>query len=230
MASLDPDPPTHDRIDRPHARFGLVLLLQFGLVFWLVAFNSGRDIRVLLNLTGVIIPLCAIAVVTEERRQRWIAVGLALVAIVFSGGALSGIRPGNLDLGPSVAAAFSAYATWILLRRIVTSQRVTGDILVGALAAYIGAGLAFAVVYGVIETHQPDAFHTAAAANASFPELVYFSFVTLLTIGFGDVTPVAPLARAVVLFEGLFGVSFMTIVMAALVAAYLRQRDHEMRE
>lgn len=230
MAPLGPDSPANDRIGRPHARFGLVLLLQFGLVFWLVAFDPGRDNRILLNVTGVIIPLCAMAVVTKKKRQRRIAVGLALLAMVFSGGALSGLRPAKLDLGPPVAAAFSAYSAWILLRRILSSQRVTGDILAGALAAYIGSGLAFAVVYGVIETHRPDAFYTAAGAHASFPDLVYFSFVTLLTIGFGDVTPVAPLARALVLFEGLFGVSFMTIVMAALVAAYLRQRDHEMRE
>ena len=60
---------------------------------------------------------------------------------------------------------------------------------------------------------------------AAFPDLVYFSFVTLLTIGFGDVTPAAPLARAVALLEGIFGVIFTTVVMAALVAGYLRHRE-----
>lgn len=51
-----------------------------------------------------------------------------------------------------------------------------------------------------------------------------FSFVTLLTVGFGDVTPALPLARAVAVFEGLFGVAYTTMVMAALVAAYLESR------
>jgi len=88
------------------------------------------------------------------------------------------------------------------------------------------AGLAFAVAYGVIESRMPEAFQVAAGSPASFSDLVYFSFVTLLTIGFGDVTPVAPPARAIVLFEGLFGVVFTTIVMASLVAGYLRHRDH----
>jgi hypothetical protein len=49
----------------------------------------------------------------------------------------------------------------------------------------------------------------------------------MLTIGFGDVTPVAPIARVAVLFEGLFGVVFTTIVMASLVAGYLRQRERD---
>jgi voltage-gated potassium channel len=98
-------------------------------------------------------------------------------------------------------------------------------VLAGALAAYIMAGLAFAVAYGVIEGRVPGAFNIGGLGDASFPDLVYFSFVTMMTIGFGDVTPVAPLARAVVLFEGLFGVVFTTIVMASLVAGYLRYRE-----
>jgi hypothetical protein len=192
------------RIGRPHARFGVVLLLQFGLLFWLVAFDRGAGVRRALDLTSVIIPLFAIGVATSRKRERRIAVGLAVAAIALSGGALSGLRPGNVDAGPLFAAVFSAYATWVLLAGIVRSERVTGDVLAGALAAYVMAGLAFA---------------------ATFPDLVYFSFVTLLTIGFGDVTPAAPLARAVVLFEGLFGVIFTTVVMASLVAAYLRHRE-----
>jgi len=219
--------PRHRPFEHLHARFGVVLLLQFGLLFWLVAFDRGRDMRVLLELTGVIIPLFAVAVVTERKRDRRLAVALAAGAIVFSGGALSGVRPGGGDVGPLLAVVFSAYATWKMLTGIVRSERVTGDVLAGALATYIMAGLAFAVVYGVIAGRRPDAFLTGTAAPASFPDLVYFSFVTLLTIGFGDVTAAAPFARAVVLVEGLFGVAFTTVVMASLVAGYLRHRERE---
>ena len=219
--------PRHRPFEHLHVRFGVVLLLQFGLLFWLVAFDRGRDMRVLLELTGVIIPLFAVAVVTERKRDRRLAVALAAGAIVFSGGALSGVRPGGGDVGPLLAVVFSAYATWKMLTGIVRSERVTGDVLAGALATYIMASLAFAVVYGVIAGRRPDAFLTGTAAPASFPDLVYFSFVTLLTIGFGDVTAAAPFARAVVLVEGLFGVAFTTVVMASLVAGYLRHRERE---
>jgi hypothetical protein len=208
-----------------NARFGFVLLLQFGLLFWLVAFDHPRGMRVLLDLTGVVIPLFAIAVVTQRKRDRRVAVALAAAAMVFSGGALSGVRPAGGNFGPLLAVVFSAYATWKMLTGIVRSERVTGNVLAGALATYIMAGLAFAVVYGVIATWRPDAFLTGTAPPVSFPDLVYFSFVTLLTIGFGDVTPAAPFARAVVLVEGLFGVVFTTVVMASLVAGYLRHRE-----
>ena len=217
--------PKKSRFEHLHARFGFVLLLQFGLLFWLVAFEHTMGMRLLLDFTGVVIPLFAIAVATAHKRDRRIAFTLALAAMAFSGGALSGLRPADVDAGPLFAAAFSAWATWMLLRGIVRSQRVTGDVLAGALAAYIMAGLAFAVLYGVIENFRPLSFEAAKAGPVSFPDLVYFSFVSLLTIGFGDVTATAPFARAVVLVEGLFGVIFTTVVMAALVAGYLRHRE-----
>jgi hypothetical protein len=150
--------------------------------------------------------------------------------MVFSGTALSGVRPGGADVGPLLAVVFSAYATWKMLVGIVRVQRVTDDVLAGALATYIMAGMAFAVLYGVIANLRPEAFLTSTGAQASFPDLVYFSFVTLMTIGFGDVTPAGPFARAFVIAEGLFGVMFTTIVMASLVAAYLQQRERESRE
>ena len=213
------------RVGLPKARFTVVLLLQLTTLFLLVALDTGRPMSRLIELTGVIIPLSAIAVATDRKRERRTAFALAAVAIAFNGSELSGFKLLQLDVGPILSVLFSAYTTWLLLGGVVRSPRVTGDVLAGALASYIMAGLAFAVVYGVIETRVPGAFTAPGLNPAAFPDLVYFSFVTLLTIGFGDVTPAAPLARAVALFEGIFGVIFTTVVMAALVAGYLRHRE-----
>jgi voltage-gated potassium channel len=209
----------------PKARFTVVLVLQFVVLFALVAFDRGRDMKSLLGLTSIVIPLSAIAVATDRKRERRIAFALAALAVVFNGGALSGFRPLSVEVGPGLSVVFSAYTTWLLVAGVLRSPRITGDVLAGALASFIMAGLAFSVVYGVIEARVPGAFATPGLEPASFEDLVYFSFVTLLTVGFGDVTPVAPLARAVMIFEGLFSVIFTTIVMASLVAGYLRHRE-----
>jgi len=214
-----------DRIGLPKARFTAVLILQFVVLFWLVASEGGRDMRSLLSLASIAIPLSAIAVATDRKRELRTAVALAFAAVAFNGGSLSGFRPFDLEIGPGLSVVFSAYTTWLLMAGVMRSPRITGDVLAGALASFVMAGLAFSVVYGVIEGRLPGAFVAPGLEPAKFPDLVYFSFVTLLTIGFGDVTPVAPVARAVVLFEGIFGVVFTTIVMASLVAGYLRHRE-----
>jgi voltage-gated potassium channel len=216
-----------DRVRRLRARFGIVLLLQFALLFVLVGTEGGPDIRRRLDLTSILIPLSAIAVETRRRRERWGVIGLALLAASFSGGALSGLQPENFDVGPVLSVLCSGYTTWLLMRAVVSSRRVTANVLGGALAAYIMAGLAFAIAYGLIAARVPGAFMAASAAGVTFGDLVYFSFVTLLTIGFGDVTPIAPLARAVVVFEGIFGVAYTTIVMASLVASHLQHRHDD---
>jgi hypothetical protein len=217
---------TVDPVGRPsYARFGTVLLLQFVLLAWLVGTPGRPDFPRRLDLTSILIPLSGIAVVTGRRRERLALAGLMLGAMAFSGSALSGLRPFNLDVGPALSVLCAAYTTWLLMRAVLRSPRITANVLGGALAAYIMAGLAFAVAFGVIEARVPGAFQAAAGVPASFSDLVYFSFVTLLTIGFGDVTPAVPVARAVVVFEGLFGVVFTTIVMASLVAGYLRHRE-----
>jgi hypothetical protein len=216
-----------NRVGLPRARFTAVLVLQVATLFCLVAFEAGRDMRLLLGLTSIVIPLSAIAVATDRKRERRTAFALAFLAVATNGSALSGFRPFNFELGPSLSVLFCAYTTWLVMAGVLRSPRITGDVLAGALASFVMAGLAFAVVYGIIEGHTPGAFQSAGTSAASFSDLAYFSFVTLLTIGFGDVTPVAPLARAVVLFEGLFGVVFTTIVMASLVAGYIRHRQHD---
>jgi hypothetical protein len=215
------------RVGLPKARFTVVLVLQFVMLFGLVGSGGGRDMKSLLGITSIALPLSAIALATDRKRERRIAFALAAVAVAFNGGWLSGFRPFSLEIGPGLSVLFSAYTTWILMAGVLRSPRITGDVLAGALASFIMAGLAFAVVYGVIEARAPGAFAAPGLEPASFPDLVYFSFVTLLTIGFGDVTPVAPVARAVVLFEGLFSVVFTTIVMASLVAGYLRHRSQD---
>ena len=172
----------------PSARFGVVLLLQFALLFWLVGTEGDRTSARRLDLTSILIPLSAIAVVTGRRRERLALIGLVLAAMAFSGERSLGLRPFNLDVGPGLSVLCSGYTTWLLMRAVVRSRRVTADVLGGALAAYIMAGLAFAVAFGVIESRLPGAFLAAGGSPASFSDLVYFSFVTLLTIGFGDVT------------------------------------------
>ncbi len=213
------------RVGLPRARFTVVLVLQFVMLFALIVSDRGRDMKSLLGITSIILPLSAIAVATDRKRERRIAFALAALAVVFNGGALSGVRPLNVDFGPGLSVVFSAYTTWLLMAGVFRSPRITGDVLAGALASFIMAGLAFSVVYGVTEANVPGAFATPGLEPAAFQDLVYFSFVTLLTVGFGDVTPVAPLARAVMVFEGLFSVVFTTIVMASLVAGYLRHRE-----
>jgi Ion channel len=215
--------PTAGRVGRPHARFATVLVLLLGLLFWLVGGGAPQNARLQFELTVGVVLLSAILTASDAMRWRRAVTLLGVPAVLLCATWIVASSPVREHVPPGAVIVFSAYATVRSLGAVLRSQRVTGDVLAGALATYVMAGLSFAIVYGVLEAGAPGAFHVANGRTA-FPDLVYFSFVTLLTVGFGDVTPALPLARAVAVFEGLFGVVYTTVVMAALVAAYLEGR------
>ena len=121
---------------------------------------------------------------------------------------------------------FLAYTTYLVLRAVVGSAQVTPEIVAGALASYVMIGLTWAIAFGVVETNWPGSIHFAGDhAEVRFSELLYFSYVSLLTIGYGDITPVSAAARTLVVLEGLLGMAFTTVLLAVLVAKGIGRRD-----
>jgi voltage-gated potassium channel len=214
----------------PRARFVTVLVLLLLLLVVEVGVGLRRTSPILMGLWSSVILVVAIVTATEDRRSRRTGLTLAALAIVSNATSLLGYHPWGLSPDSAMSAVFAGYATLRLFIGVVRSRRVTGDVLAGALAAYVLAGMSFALVYSFIDNRWPGSFATADGQPAAIPDLLYFSFVTLLTIGFGDVVPHTGAVRAVTLLEGLFGVVYTTVVMAALVAGYLGQNANRVRD
>jgi hypothetical protein len=104
----------------------------------------------------------------------------------------------------------------------------------GAVAVYLLIGLVFTFVYGLIVQIEPRAFDMDAVSLGGTPreiyeramdELAYFSFVTLTTVGYGDVTPVHGVARQLAVLEGLIGQLYPAILLARLVSLQIAGRN-----
>jgi hypothetical protein len=109
-----------------------------------------------------------------------------------------------------------------VLRRILRHDRVTIETIAGAVCVYVLLGLVFAYIYLAIGAASPKAFAdqsspSGAKGGATF---LYFSFVTLTTVGFGDIYPVGRLGRALVVLEALLGQIFLVTTVARLVALF----------
>ena len=182
-------------------------------------------VGLMLTLVGLAIPILAVAAASDRPRHRRIAVGLAAISVLANGAALS-VGGVPLWAGNGASLIFLAYTTYLLLRAVVGSANVTPEIVAGALAAYVMVGLTWAIAYGVVESHWPGSVHFPGdITEAGFSDLLYFSFVSLLTIGYGDVLPVSRAARTLVLLEGLLGMAFSTVLLAVLVGKSLGGRE-----
>ncbi|EPY7114008.1 ion channel [Klebsiella variicola] len=106
----------------------------------------------------------------------------------------------------------------IMFRHVVNGASVTSEILYGLGALYLQIGLVFAFFYDFVEHIHPGSIVTPIGLTG-FDSLVYFSIVTLTTLGYGDIQAVTPVARLLVCTESIFGVLFIAIIVSRIMSA-----------
>jgi len=117
------------------------------------------------------------------------------------------------------------------LMRTLRPGRITGYRVLGGIAGYLLIGLIWAYAYQLLMQGAPSAIYFDPGVGESLPgqpgHLIYFSFTTLTTVGFGDVHPVTPVARSLTMAEALVGQLYIAILIASLVGMALQARSTE---
>jgi hypothetical protein len=197
-------------------------ILFYTLLFTLVAgpvaatFDmSGVAIESLLaiSLVAAVVPVDAV------RRWRVLPAGLAVawlarpVTAWLDHQTLSVLTLGIWTLGGLLGAAAA-------LRFALKTVRVDAERIHAALSAYLLAGIYCGLLYWVLEQVRPGTF--TAGGELSRASAMYFSFVTLATVGYGDIVPRTDLARGVAILEAVGGQLFLAVLVARLVSVYSR--------
>ncbi len=120
------------------------------------------------------------------------------------------------------AITFYAVVTGSLLAHVLRPGQVDADRIFGAACIYLLLGITFALVYNALENHYPGSFDEGKLA---MNDLVYFSFATLTTLGYGDISPDSDFARIIAVIEASTGVLYTAILVARLVSLYRSSAD-----
>lgn len=123
-----------------------------------------------------------------------------------------------------IYSSFLGSAAWWILQRLLQTSRVTVDTVKGGICVYLLLGYMWALLYGIVYTLDPDAFSSALVTEGSYLNMLYFSFITLTTLGFGDIVPLNEVASVLTILEALVGQIYPAVFMALLVSAYLAHR------
>jgi ion channel len=110
----------------------------------------------------------------------------------------------------------------VTISRVLHHRRVTYETVLGALCAYVLIGLLFAFVYLAVDDFRDTPFFAQAGPHSQ-GEFLYFSFVSLTTLGFGDLSPSVGLPQALTVMEALIGSVFLVTLVARLVTLWVRQ-------
>ena len=211
---------------QPAGRFGLLLL---ALVALLIGYPYFENTRTGAFLGGVTSLLALTGGVYAVRANRWtfrVALALALATAAASARAFLGGVRGDFVV-EATFSAFYALMTVVIFFEVVRTRQVTSDTMYGAICVYLLVGMTFGSLYDLIETLYPGSFQinvdTGGAAGIGWRTLIFFSFMTLTTIGLGDVTPVTTQAQSLVSIEGVMGVLYVAVLVAKVVGIYARR-------
>ncbi len=134
--------------------------------------------------------------------------------------------------GDLVALLYFIILTLVVMRHVFQEGPVTAEKVRGAMAAYILVGFTWAILYHFIELRMPGSFRLPETNAAEIytvrqSDFTYYSFITMTTVGYGDITPVNPLARMFAILEALIGQLYPATLLARLVSLQIMHRDEE---
>jgi hypothetical protein len=169
--------------------------------------------------------------ITRRRADRVIGLGLGIPAV--AGGIINAATPDSptINAVPTILSAlFLGFLVLRILKDVISGTRITSEQIFGSVSAYLLIGLMFSSIYGFISLVDPEAFalndaltvHVAEKPDEqSFGLTTYFSFVTMSTLGYGDITPVSEVARSFAWFQAVLGQLYLAIAVASLVGIHI---------
>jgi hypothetical protein len=207
---------------RPH-RFRYLLAAELLLIV-LYPFIHDRS-HPLFGFLALPMVIAGIYVIAEDRNITLAAsvVGLFAIAGNFAA-AIEGLR------SPGLACwmIFSLFVLVVLLRRVLTSGEVTVDILYGAIAAYLLIGVVWGMAYTLLDDVSPRSFYSAMRPGPfTWGDYTFFSFVTLTSVGYGDMMPLSGHAKSLAVLESVTGVMYPAVLVARLIGLHGQGRRRQ---
>ena len=140
-----------------------------------------------------------------------------------------------MTLNTVMSLLFSVLLVSIILVQVFREGPVNAHRIAGSVAAYLLIGITSGVAYFLIALQSPDAFSfqrplISADEHVLQAKLFYFSFITLTSVGYGDIVPVHPMAQTLAMFEALIGQLFPAILLARLVSLEIESREIRRKE
>lgn len=206
----------------------LIILIALILFFIANAFLTEHWLEIAnMSLMSTVVITSFLTLEGRNRYTTFCAIILGIAAIVISGFTDMLAMPKGVQIARLfVLICFFGIITFICLFSTLSKRKVTINVLYGAAVTYLLIGLLFANVFYLIDVSHHNAFnfHGITRTDAPLQIFTYYSFVTLTTLGYGDITPVSNIARTFAWFEAALGQIYLTILIAQLVGSFIAHK------
>lgn len=189
--------------------------------------HAGLAGRLFIDIVMVTLMISGALVMNQSRVITIITIAVVFVAAAVLWAARFFPSPALEHISSILSIVTELLYVRIVLLVMFRQGPVSWSRIQGGVCAYLLVGMAWASAFDLVEQIRPGAFHfVSAPANGDqlTSKLIYFSFATLTTVGFGDVLPVNPFARSLAIAEAIVGQLFPAILIGALVAMAMQAR------
>lgn len=195
--------------------FFLALVVLMTFVFPLTKMVS-EHLNVYVDISYTLVLISGIAIAWRRRIVFWMAVVLGAASLIVRWACWW--DPNLLTAREALMLANVLFLAAVLLDQVLAKGHVTITRIQGAIAVYLLLGIGWAHAYQIVNAVNPGAFVVQTGTPSTVSEWLYFSFVTLTTVGFGDIVPTARSARMLAVGEALTGQLYLAVLIARLVA------------
>ena len=213
-----------------------ILLCALASFMCVLPFISERGAGALLLRIGTSLVLIAAVYSASEKRWQFIlAIALALPAVAAQMAPSLLGEQGTLIVRMLTSAVVLTYVAVLISVFLLHQDRVSADMILGAINVYLLFAIAFMFLHAFVEIVKPGSYlyqgESLSVALKGHPEvdalalLLYFSVVTLTTLGYGDITPAIPAARMLCSVEAMIGQLFVAVFIARLVSLHIGRRS-----
>jgi hypothetical protein len=208
-----------------HPSAALLFVQILGILLYPLMGDTSAE-RALFGVIGLLVLGVALYVVKRGPWLTGFAVVLALPVLILSLWLVFDFSPRKMVIMAALEAVFYFYATGSLIAYMLEDEFATVDELFAAGATFTLLAWAFAYVYVVCQALVPGSFGAIAGSSDSrtWMELLFLSFTTLSGVGLGDIVPLLPMARALVMIEEFSGVMYLALVVSRLIALSVTTR------
>jgi hypothetical protein len=203
---------------------GIVLLLFVGAITAQFSSLVGNQLVQAFSVINIVIGIYGF-----RSTQKWfhsgVGIVISIITVVVVGIALELLHLYYLHL--FLLFCFYLWAIWLAAKQVLFTGVVDANRIVGAICIYLLMGLIWALMYMFLAQAIPGAFNGLDQLiwYENFADVAYYSFVTLTTLGYGDISPAAPVARFLVYMQAVVGVFYMAILVASLIGVGIAENS-----
>lgn len=214
-------------------RFEIFLIIQLAILFGSLFFPFdlfSYKIQPFLFLLNI---MAGILLISKKRKLMWFFIVLFTISlIIFGSSFFSKVENQETILVRlGIYFLFCFVVTISIIKQIWKAQFVNKNVIMGLISGYISLGFLAFFLFMSIELLNPGAFQGTSLEGQDFglkmDAILYYSYITLLTIGYGEIIPVIPIAQKAAILIGLIGQFYLVIITAVVIEKYIRHSQKQ---